>query len=541
MKPSHSAARVLFGSVSASAWIRAALLSGGLLGASARAAEPVGFNHDIRPILSDACFHCHGPDPGTRKAGLRLDTREGFFAATAKRGPAVVPGDLGKSPLWQRLVSTDADEVMPPPEAHKDLTAAQKEVVKRWILEGAQWQPHWSFLKPEKATLPPVKDTGWARGGLDAFILAGLEAKGLQPNPEADRRSLARRSALDLTGLPPRPEWVEEFVRDTRSDAYERWVDRLMDTPQWGEHRARYWLDAARYADTHGLHFDNYREMWPYRDWVIGAFNRNLPFDRFTVEQIAGDLLPGATEEQQIATGFHRCNMTTNEGGTIEEENLANYANDRVTTTSWVWLGLTANCAACHDHKFDPVSQKDFYSMAAFFRNTQQGGFDGNVKDSNPSIVVVTDTKDRARWDALAGVIESAKKTVETRKKDAEGAFDRWASGLKFSELEAALGRDLAFKAPLNEGSGTAVSVTAPSGKKTLQATGEPAWKPGGPLGASLVTDSGKTMAFADAGDFELGKPFSLGGWFFVPAWIILRPTAAGICGTRMDRSAPTW
>jgi len=396
MKPSHNVARVLFGSVSTPAWILAALLSGGTLASAARAAEPVGFNRDIRPILSDACFHCHGPDPGTRKAGLRLDTKEGFFAATAKRGPAVVAGDLGKSPLWQRLITTDADEVMPPPEAHKDLTPAQKEVVKRWILEGAQWQPHWSFLKPEKVALPLVKDAGWVRGGLDAFILAGLEAKGLQPNPEADRRSLARRSALDLTGLPPRPEWVEEFVRDTRSDAYERWVDRLMDTPQWGEHRARYWLDAARYADTHGLHFDNYREMWPYRDWVIGAFNRNLPFDRFTVEQIAGDLLPGASEDQQIATGFHRCNMTTNEGGTIEEENLANYANDRVTTTSWVWLGLTANCAACHDHKFDPVSQKDFYSMAAFFRNTQQGGFDGNVKDSNPSIVVVTDTKDRA-------------------------------------------------------------------------------------------------------------------------------------------------
>ncbi|MFM7556751.1 MAG: DUF1549 domain-containing protein, partial [Verrucomicrobiota bacterium] len=506
---------------------------GGLLGTSAQAAETVGFNRDIRPILSDACFHCHGPDPGTRKAGLRLDTQEGFFAATAKRGPAVVPGDLGKSPLWQRLITTDADEVMPPPEAHKDLTAAQKEVVKRWILEGAQWQPHWSFLKPEKAPLPPVNNAGWVRGGLDAFILAGLEAKGLKPNPEADRRTLARRSALDLTGLPPRPEWVEEFVRDTRPDAYERWVDRLMDTPQWGEHRARYWLDAARYADTHGLHFDNYREMWPYRDWVIGAFNRNLPFDRFTVEQLAGDLLPGATEDQLVATGFHRCNMTTNEGGTIEEENLANYANDRVTTTSWVWLGLTANCAACHDHKFDPVSQKDFYSMAAFFRNTEQGGFDGNVKDSNPSLLLVADAKDRARWEALPGAIEAAKKTVEERKKDAEGAFDRWAGGLKFAELEAALGRDLEFRASLNEGSGTAVSAKAPSGAQTVQATGQPEWKAGGPLGASLRTDSGKTIAFAGAGDVEWGKPFSVGGWFCVPE----KPAATGSLLARMDNT----
>ena len=357
---------------------------------------------------------------------------------------------------------------------------------------------------------------------------------------------------FDLTGLPPTPKELAAFLANPSPDAVAKQIDKLLDSPEYGEKWARKWLDISRYADSNGMDENlSHALAWKYRGWVIKAFQRDLPYDQFVAMQIAGDLLPGASEDQQIATGFHRCNMTTNEGGTIEEENLANYANDRVTTTSWVWLGLTANCAACHDHKFDPVSQKDFYSMAAFFRNTQQGGFDGNVKDSNPSIVVVTDAKERARWDALPGALEAAKKTVETRKKDAEGAFDRWASGLKFPELEAALGRDLTFKAPLNEGSGTTVFVTVPAGPKTFPATGQPAWKPGGPLGASLVTDSGKTMAFADAGDFELGKPFSLGGWFFVPeshrppdhcwpAWIILRPTAAGICGTRMDRSAPT-
>jgi len=478
---------------------------------------PVGFNRDVRPILSEACFHCHGPDPGTRKAGLRLDTREGFFAPTAKRGPAVVAGDPSKSPLWQRLVSKDPEELMPPPESHRELKPAQREVLRKWIEQGAPWQPHWSFLKPEKAPLPAVTQAGWVRTPLDAFILAGLESRGLDPAPEADRRTLVRRLSLDLTGLPPEPELVDEYLADTRPDHYERLVDRLMDSPEWGEHRGRYWLDAARYADTHGLHFDNYREMWPYRDWVIAAFNRNEPFDRFTEEQIAGDLLPDATEDQRIATGFHRCNMTTNEGGTIEEENLANYANDRVTTTSWVWLGLTANCAACHDHKFDPIPQRDFYSMAAFFRNTRQPGLDGNVKDSTPSLVVVKDPKEHVRWEALPREIESAKSAVERSRREAGPVFQSWIGGLKIGEIEQGLEQGLQARLALDEGKGGEVAASVSGARRALKTSGTVKWETGGRGGSSARFVEGGTVEIPDAGDFELGRPFSYGAWVFVP------------------------
>src|SRR5687768_13313601 len=353
-------------------------------GEAAPADAAVKFNRDIRPILTENCFACHGPDANARKAKLRLDTKEGIFEKTPKREPAVVPGDLEKSELWQRVTATDEDDVMPPPDSHKVLKPEQKELLKKWILAGAPWQGHWAYIKPERPAVPKVKASGFPiRNPIDAFVLAKLQSKGLKPAPEADKRTIARRVSLDLTGLPPKRELVEAFLKDRSPEAYLRLVKLLMNSPQWGEHRGRYWLDAARYADTHGLHFDNYRVMWPYRDWVIRAFNRNMPFDQFTLEQLAGDLLDDPDIEQLIATGFHRCNMTTNEGGTIDEENLANYANDRVSTTAWVWLGSTLNCAACHDHKFDPFTQKDFYAMEAFFRNTTQPAKDGNVKDSN--------------------------------------------------------------------------------------------------------------------------------------------------------------
>jgi hypothetical protein len=495
--------------------------------------DEIRFNRDIRPILSDACFHCHGPDPGTRKAGLRLDTKEGFFAPTAKRGPAVVAGDPAKSPLWQRLITTDPDDLMPPPESHKELKPEQKAVLKKWIEQGAAWQPHWSFIKPEKTPIPSVKNVAWVRNPIDAYILAALEAKGLAPAPEADRRTLARRLSLDLTGLPPSPELVEEYVKDTRLDHYERLVDRLMDSPKWGEHRGRYWLDAARYADTHGLHFDNYREMWPYRDWVIGAFNRNVPFDRFTVEQIAGDLLPDPDDDQKIATGFHRCNITTNEGGTIEEENLANYANDRVTTTSWVWLGLTANCAACHDHKFDPISQRDFYSMAAFFRNTKQPGLDGNVKDSTPSMVVVTDEADRGRWESIPKEIETTKKEVESVKWNAAAPFERWVQDQDTTALEKTLEQGLSLKARLNEGAGTEIKVIRANAESTFPITGTNLWTDKGKLGPSLRLENGAAVEIPDSGGYDLGQPFSYGAWVFIPESF----NESGAIAARMDNS----
>ena len=393
---------------------------------AASAADSLRYNRDIRPILSDNCFACHGPDKGNRKAELRLDLRDAAIKPAKSGDTAIVPGKADESALVARILSNDEEELMPPLKSHKKISAAQKDTLKRWVAEGAVYEKHWAFEPPQRATLPAVKTAGWVRNPIDAFVLAGMEEVGLQPAAEADRRTLARRLSLDMTGLPPKPEEVEAFVNDKSQDAYEKLVKRLMDSQQWGEHRGRYWLDAARYGDTHGIHHDAYREMWPYRDWVISAFNKNMRFDVFTVEQIAGDLLPNPTREQLIATGFHRCNITTAEGGTIADENLAMYANDRVTTTSWVWLGLTANCAACHDHKFDPITQKDFYSMAAYFRNTTQGAMDGNVKDTKP-ILYLPDSKDEKRFAELPKLIANSNAALTQRRRDAAKDAEAWA------------------------------------------------------------------------------------------------------------------
>ena len=493
-----------------------------MAGSAAQAAEAgkgsVVFNRDIRPLLSEYCLACHGPDTAARKAGMRLDTKAGLFGETKSEGPVVKPGKVNDSALWKRIVTTDEDDIMPPKKSHKVMKPEEKELLKRWIEAGAPWQDHWAFIAPEKPALPKVKNSKWATNPIDTFVLAKLEEKGLKPASEADKRTLARRVTLDLTGLPPTPEEVEAFVKDKSKDAYEKLVARLLDLPAYGEHRARYWLDAARYADTHGLHFDNYREMWPYRDWVIKAFNRNLRFDEFTVEQIAGDLLPNPTQDQQVATGFHRCNMTTNEGGTIVDENLANYANDRVTTTSWVWLGLTANCAACHDHKFDPVTMKDFYSMAAYFRNTLQPGLDGNVKDSNPSITVIDDAKDYARWQELPKAIEGAKKNVETKRKEAEPQFAQWVKGLKAEDIEKELAsKDIAFHADLDDGNIKEISATVLGKEQKFTPKGELIAGPEGRPSKGITLKKDVTVEFPEAGDFDHKQPFSYGAWVFVP------------------------
>src|SRR5262249_7004012 len=315
----------------------------------------------------ETCFACHGPDSAARKAELRLDKREDAITAGA-----IAPGKPDESELVARILSDDRDEKMPPASSHKTLKPEQKALLKRWVAEGAEDQPHGSLIAPKRPATPKAKDAAWVKSPIDQFILAELEKRGLKPAPEADRRTLARRLSLDLTGLPPEPADVESFVNDPSPDAYEKYVDQLLKSPHWGEHRGRHWLDYARYADTHGIHFDNYREMWAYRDWVIQAFNRNQRFDKFTIDQLAGDLLPARSLAQLVATGFNRCNITTNEGGVIPEEYLVLYTRDRTETASHVFMGLTANCAVCHDHKFDPISMRDFYSMSAFFNNTTQ-------------------------------------------------------------------------------------------------------------------------------------------------------------------------
>ncbi|HSJ04267.1 MAG TPA: PSD1 and planctomycete cytochrome C domain-containing protein, partial [Verrucomicrobium sp.] len=356
-------------------------------------AGPLSFNRDIRPILSDNCFSCHGFDAKHRKAGLRLDVVEGARAAGDEGQVAIKPGDLASSTAWQRIISQDADEIMPPPDSHKKLKPEQVATLKRWIEEGAPYEVHWAFVKPELPKAPLVEDQGRLLGPVDAFIRTRLKELNLQAAPEADKETLIRRVSFDLVGLPPTPAEVDAFLADTSPQAYERVVDRLLNSAAYGEQMSRSWLDLARYADTHGLHLDNERSMWPYRDWVVSAFNSNLAFDKFTEWQLAGDLLPEPTREQQVASGFNRCNVTTSEGGSINEEFVFRYAVDRTSTAVEVWMGLTAGCAVCHDHKFDPLSQKEFYSLYAFFNSAADPAMDGNISLTPPVLKLTSEAQ----------------------------------------------------------------------------------------------------------------------------------------------------
>ena len=433
--------RLCWFGLSSGAWVASLLLVSVVAAApsTTEPAESVDFQRDVRPILSDNCFQCHGPDSKTRMAELRLDTREGAFAQRDD-GTPIVAGDPQSSLLYQRVATEDPARRMPPAFTNKELTAEQIDLLKRWIEQGASWDQHWSFRTLKRPETAAVNNEAWVRNGIDRFILARLEAEGLEPAPEADRRTLIRRLSLDLTGLPPTPEQVEAFVHDTAENAYEKLVQQLLDSPHWGEHRGRYWLEAARYADTHGLHVDNYREMWPYRDWVIRAFNRNVAFDRFTIEQLAGDLLSNPTLEQRTATGFHRCNVTTDEGGVILEEVEAMYAKDRVDTTGTVWLGLTVACATCHDHKFDPIATKDFYSLSAFFRNTTQFALDGNVSDP-PPIVVVPRPEERSRSEELKRKLAQVASRMQATVSTADEKFEAWFASGEYRSVETPLGK----------------------------------------------------------------------------------------------------
>ena len=330
------------------------------------------FNSEVRPILANNCFKCHGPDDKARKGAMRLDQREGAVSAAKSGEFPIVPRNLEKSELIKRIFSKDDEEVMPPRNTKKVLTDAQKDILKRWVATGAEYRPHWAFVPPIQAELPKVKQEGWARNPIDRFILARLESEGLQPSPQADRYTLARRVYLDLIGLPPTPEEADAFAADQSPGAYEKLVDRLLAMPQYGERWARKWLDLARYADTNGYEKDRPRTMWPWRDWVINSLNADMPFDQFTIQQIAGDMLPNATTENIIATGFHRNTMLNEEGGIDPLEFRYYSMTDRVATTGKTWLGLTTGCAQCHTHKFDPITHREYFQMMAFLNNADE-------------------------------------------------------------------------------------------------------------------------------------------------------------------------
>lgn len=384
------------------------------LAASQLTADDVDFSRDILPLLSDNCFACHGPDDSNRQAELRLDQQEAALAQLESGTTPLVAGHSEKSELFQRMISTDADLLMPPPESSKKLSTQQIELVKNWIDSGAEWSGHWAFQPPTKSVVPPAVSAWRATSPIDNFIHAKLQAKQLTPENQASRETLIRRVTLDLTGLPATIEEVDAFLNDTTEQAFENVVDRLLASQKYGEHMARIWLDAARYGDTHGLHLDNERSIWPYRDWVISSFNANQPFDQFTIEQIAGDLLPNASLSQKVATGFNRCNVTTSEGGSIAEEYLMRYAVDRVETTSTVWLGLTAGCAACHDHKFDPLTQKQFYEMYSYFYSLSEKAMDGNALLPPPAVRVPTgiQKQQKTQYTGELAVLETSIATI---------------------------------------------------------------------------------------------------------------------------------
>lgn len=476
--------------------------------------EQVTFNEHIQPILSEYCYHCHGPDSGTRMPKtepLRLDIGKDALAVRASGQPVIIKGDPAASSFIKAVKSTDPHEMMPPPKSHKTLKPRELALLERWIEQGAEYQAHWAFIPPAKPAVPAA-GANWARNPIDHFIAARLEQEKLQPNPPEDPRRFYRRLHFDLTGLPPAPAAVEAFVKAALTDepkAIAAAADELLASTAAAEHQARIWLDAARYADTHGIHIDNYRAIWPFRDWVIRAFQQNQPWDRFTIEQIAGDLLPNATLDQQVATGFNRCLPTSGEGGAIAEEYDAIYAKDRVDTVSAVWLGLTAGCASCHDHKFDPLSMRDFYSFSAFFRNTTMNAMDGNNAEHPPN-VFVPPSADRARWDALPGEIAAHQESLKTRASQAKPDFEKWLTTATPATI-ADTTTGLSLHLPLTESDGP---LHGTADGKPLE-WNAPFQRRDGPLGKAILVNT----ATADLGDltaFARGDQVSFGALIHV-------------------------
>jgi hypothetical protein len=464
---------------------------------------PVSYDRDIRPILSDKCYGCHGPDAAARQAELRLDTREGLSAKV------VVAGKPDKSELVARISSSDDDERMPPPDSKLSLTAEQKELLRRWVSEGAKFSEHWAFQPlPDAVAIPTVRDESWPRGPLDRFVLARLEAENLKPAPPADALRLLRRVTLDLTGLPPTAEECKEFEKAAARDfnkAYERAIDRLLASPAYGEHMSVPWLDAARYADSYGYQSDQLNTQWPYRDWVIRALNANLPYDQFLTWQVAGDLLPNATRDQILATAFNRLHRLTNEGGSIAEEWLVENASDRVHTFGTAVLALTVECARCHDHKYDPISMRDYYSLSAFFNSIDENGmYDSAAKVPSPSLLLPTDEQEnqlKAAREEVAKAQTAFAEVVES----AGPRFEQWlASSPKI--VDADLSAYYSFDGDLAR-----FRNEAPGGKDGGNAVGLPSVE--GHRGRAIRFDGDHGADLPDVFQVDRWSDFTLDFW----------------------------
>ena len=480
-----------------------------------RVAERVDYNDHVRPILSDRCYSCHGPDEGQRQAGLRLDTESGAISQLASGRRAVAAGAPDESELVARISSVDPGKRMPPAYfGHDPLQGHEISVLRRWIEQGAEWERHWAFVPPLRPEAPGLSVRQQARNAIDALVLEKLASEGLNLASAADRRVLARRAALDLTGLPPARGTVETFVADTSPDAYERYLDRLLASPRYGEHLAAMWLDAARYADTNGYQTDGTRSMWRWRDWVIDAFNRNLGFDRFTIEQLAGDMLPDATRDQIIASGFNRNHRTTAEGGSVDEEFRVEYVADRAETTATVWLGLTLGCARCHDHKFDPLSQKEYYQFFAYFNNVQEKGMVWNFGNEDPLIPAPTPEQEE-RLAALEAAAANAQRRWEVLADRSNAEQADWERGLLGSpEADWAPQRGLvahaSFDARLQVPSFTGGSIDGDRPPVSV-----PTEYGDGRLGSAAVFDGSKYIDLGEVGVFNYLDPVSVSAWIF--------------------------
>ena len=477
-------------------------------------AADVQYNRDVRPILADNCFRCHGPDAAAREGELRLDDRSN---AVLDRGGhrVIAPGEAASSEMIRRITSSDLDERMPPLDSGSALSAVEIEILRQWIKDGAEYQRHWAFTAPQRPPLPAVDDAAWPINPIDSFVLANLDRHGLKPSVAADYATMIRRVTLDLTGLPPTLEELDAFERDSTDDpeaAYQRLIDRLLASPRYGERMATGWLDAARYADTNGYFTDNDRTMWPWRDWVINAFNSNMPFDRFTIEQLAGDLLPVATIDQRIATGFNRNHMVNNETGIIEEEFRVEYVVDRVDTTATVWMGLTVGCARCHDHKYDPISQKDFYRFFSFFNNVPERGLSGSSGNAAPLLKVPTPGQ-QSRLTELPGRIAAAQQEYAAIAKDLDDAQAVWER-TAVSRLPMQPAAGLIAHHPLDN------EVSAQS-KVGVVSTVD------GMLGSAAKFEGDACISIDDGPDFDHTDAFSLGAW--------IRPESAGCVISKMD------
>lgn len=493
-----------------------------LAAGSPSAADELRFNRDVRPVLADKCFRCHGPDENAREADLRLDVRD---SATSDRGgyAAIVPGSRDESELWKRIVSKEADYQMPPTESHKELSRREVELIGRWIDDGAGYEGHWAFQVPRRPEVPEVPPQ-FARNPIDAFVHTERIAAGLQPSPQARREILLRRVTLDLTGLPPTVAEIDDFLSDDSENAYEKVVERLLQSPRFGERMALDWMDAARYGDTSVFHADGPRDMWVWRDWVIDAFNQNLPYDQFTLQQLAGDLLPDATWKQRVATGFLRNNATTDEGGLIEEEYRVEYAVDRVKTTSVVFMGLSMECAQCHDHKYDPIPQLDYYRFFAYFNQSADPGKQTRNGNQAP-IVEVPDEQKLAELPEIERQLEVAAKSLEATRRAAEPAFTAWLKCMEAQPAAAAKPPgDMVAWLPLDESAGRKVTESV-QGKATAKLNGKPQWT-AGRLGNAARTNNQTFIDAGDIGDFERTDAFSYGCWFRANGNVVGAPIA---------------